>query len=193
MEGTANLHGRTDGSAFFNRNIRVAVLPCSESTSCLFRTRPVEASDNLVYNEVFWVSISYPALRQKTLRVDVCTVDKSHLEECLVSINLYFYIFVFVSSFELGKILNSGVWQFLWKCSWWSLATWSLTGFFAVRILIKKKTKIYSMFCYRTSGDFVRLLDFPSLMTEPETLPIFLHFVNISCKVIENGLLRGIW
>ncbi|KAM6251443.1 protein KIBRA isoform 2-T2 [Porphyrio hochstetteri] len=64
-------------------NIRVAVLPCSESTSCLFRTRPVEASDNLVYNEVFWVSISYPALRQKTLRVDVCTVDESHLEECL--------------------------------------------------------------------------------------------------------------
>ncbi|XP_010185670.1 PREDICTED: protein KIBRA, partial [Mesitornis unicolor] len=64
-------------------NIRVAVLPCSESTSCLFRTRPVEASDNLVYNEVFWVSISYLALRQKTLRVDVCTVDKSHLEECL--------------------------------------------------------------------------------------------------------------
>ncbi|XP_030359637.1 protein KIBRA isoform X2 [Strigops habroptila] len=63
--------------------IRVAVLPCSESTSCLFRTRVVEASDNLVYNEVFWVSISYPALRQKTLRVDVCTVDKSHLEECL--------------------------------------------------------------------------------------------------------------
>ncbi|NWJ03417.1 KIBRA protein, partial [Crypturellus undulatus] len=64
-------------------NIRVAVLPCSESTSCLFRTKPVEASDNLVYNEAFWVSISYPALCQKTLRVDVCTVDKSHLEECL--------------------------------------------------------------------------------------------------------------
>ncbi|XP_008177803.2 protein KIBRA isoform X1 [Chrysemys picta bellii] len=64
-------------------NIRVAVLPCSESTSCLFRTRPMEASDSLVYNEIFWVSISYPALHQKTLRVDVCTVDKSHLEECL--------------------------------------------------------------------------------------------------------------
>uniref|UniRef100_A0A669PPL0 WW and C2 domain containing 1 n=1 Tax=Phasianus colchicus TaxID=9054 RepID=A0A669PPL0_PHACC len=64
-------------------NIRVAVLPCLESTSCLFRTRPVEVSDNLMYNEVFWVSISYPALRQKTLRVDVCTVDKSRLEECL--------------------------------------------------------------------------------------------------------------
>ncbi|KAJ7401988.1 Protein KIBRA [Pitangus sulphuratus] len=68
-------------------NIRVAVLPCSESTSCLFRTRAVEASDNLVYNEVFWVSISYPALRQKTLRVDVCTVDNSHLEECLDSVS----------------------------------------------------------------------------------------------------------
>ncbi|KAF4789877.1 Protein KIBRA [Turdus rufiventris] len=68
-------------------NIRVAVLPCSESMSCLFRTRPVEASDNLVYNEVFWVSISYPALCQKTLRVDVCTVDKSHLEECLDSVS----------------------------------------------------------------------------------------------------------
>ncbi|POI33215.1 hypothetical protein CIB84_003034 [Bambusicola thoracicus] len=64
-------------------NIRVAVLPCLESTSCLFRTRPLEVSDNLMYNEVFWVSISYPALRQKTLRVDVCTVDKSRLEECL--------------------------------------------------------------------------------------------------------------
>uniref|UniRef100_A0A8D0GTV5 WW and C2 domain containing 1 n=1 Tax=Sphenodon punctatus TaxID=8508 RepID=A0A8D0GTV5_SPHPU len=64
-------------------NIRVAVLPCSESTSCLFRTRPMEASDNPVYNEIFWVSISYPALRQKTLRVDVCAVDKCHLEECL--------------------------------------------------------------------------------------------------------------
>ncbi|XP_014462061.2 protein KIBRA isoform X2 [Alligator mississippiensis] len=63
--------------------IRVAVLPCSESTSCLFRTRPMDASDNLIYSEIFWVSITYAALRQKTLRVDVCTVDKSHLEECL--------------------------------------------------------------------------------------------------------------
>ncbi|XP_037596559.1 protein KIBRA [Cebus imitator] len=64
-------------------NIRVAVLPCSESTTCLFRTRPLDASDTLVFNEVFWVSMSYPALHQKTLRVDVCTTDKSHLEECL--------------------------------------------------------------------------------------------------------------
>uniref|UniRef100_H0WU15 WW and C2 domain containing 1 n=1 Tax=Otolemur garnettii TaxID=30611 RepID=H0WU15_OTOGA len=64
-------------------NIRVAILPCSESTTCLFRTRPLEASDTLVFNEVFWVSMSYPALHQKTLRVDVCTTDRSHLEECL--------------------------------------------------------------------------------------------------------------
>ncbi|XP_003473232.2 protein KIBRA [Cavia porcellus] len=64
-------------------NIRVAVLPCSESTTCLFRTRPLDASDSLVFNEAFWVSMSYPALRQKTLRVDVCTTDQGHTEECL--------------------------------------------------------------------------------------------------------------
>ncbi|XP_029439691.1 protein KIBRA [Rhinatrema bivittatum] len=63
--------------------IRVAVLPCSESTSCLFRTRSVETMDNLVYNEIFWVPISHAALRQKTLRVDICTVNSSHHEECL--------------------------------------------------------------------------------------------------------------
>ncbi|XP_068958506.1 protein KIBRA [Petaurus breviceps papuanus] len=64
-------------------NVRVAILPCSESTTCLFRTRPLEASDNLVFNEMFWVSISYPSLHQKTLRVDVCTTDHNHMEECL--------------------------------------------------------------------------------------------------------------
>jgi len=67
-----------------SRNIRAALLPCSESTTCLFRTRPLDAADTLVFNEVFWVSMSYPALHQKTLRVDVCTTDKCHLEECLV-------------------------------------------------------------------------------------------------------------
>lgn len=66
------------------RNIRVAVLPCSESTTCLFRTRSLDASDTLVFNEVFWVSMSYPALQQKTLRVDICSTDQSHLEDCLV-------------------------------------------------------------------------------------------------------------
>ncbi|XP_036896908.1 protein KIBRA isoform X2 [Sturnira hondurensis] len=64
-------------------NIRVAILPCSESTTCLFRTRLLDASDTLMFNEVFWVSMSYPALHQKTLRVDVCTTDQSHLEDCL--------------------------------------------------------------------------------------------------------------
>ncbi|XP_029417948.1 protein KIBRA isoform X2 [Nannospalax galili] len=64
-------------------NIRVAILPCSESTTCLFRTRPLDTADTLVFNEVFWVSMSYPALHQKTLRVDVCTTDRNHSEECL--------------------------------------------------------------------------------------------------------------
>lgn len=64
-------------------NIRVAILPCSESTPCLFRTRLLDAADNLLFNEAFWVCASYPALHQKTLRVDVCMVDHSHLEECL--------------------------------------------------------------------------------------------------------------
>nr|XP_040128014.1 protein KIBRA isoform X3 [Ictidomys tridecemlineatus] len=64
-------------------NIRVAILPCSESTTCLFRTRPLDASDTLLFNEMFWVSASYQALHQKTLRVDVCTTDRSHVEECL--------------------------------------------------------------------------------------------------------------
>ncbi|XP_062909249.1 protein KIBRA-like [Mobula hypostoma] len=63
--------------------IRVAVLPCSENASCLFRTKAVVIAESVVYNEVFWVTISFPALRQKTLRVDVCSVDKSHREECL--------------------------------------------------------------------------------------------------------------
>ncbi|NP_001096212.1 protein KIBRA [Xenopus tropicalis] len=63
--------------------IRVAVLPCSESTSCLFRTRTLEQSDTLLYNEMFLVSTSHSALRQKTLRVDVCTRQSNHHEECL--------------------------------------------------------------------------------------------------------------
>ncbi|XP_042307856.1 protein KIBRA isoform X3 [Sceloporus undulatus] len=63
--------------------IRVAVLPSSESTSCLFRTRPLETSDNLIFNELFCVAIPHSILRQKTLRVDVCTMNKCHLEECL--------------------------------------------------------------------------------------------------------------
>lgn len=73
----------SDGSVS-PRNIRVAILPCSESSTCLFRTRPLDSADTLVFNEAFWVSMSYSALHQKTLRVDVCTTDRSHAEECLV-------------------------------------------------------------------------------------------------------------
>lgn len=68
-------------------NIRVAILPCSESSTCLFRTRPLDSANTLVFNEAFWVSISYPALHQKTLRVDVCTTDRSHTEECLDAVS----------------------------------------------------------------------------------------------------------
>ncbi|XP_063148519.1 protein KIBRA isoform X2 [Candoia aspera] len=64
-------------------SIRVAVLPSTESTSCLFRTRLMDASDSLTYNELFCVTIPHSVLRQKTLRIDVCTLDKFHLEECL--------------------------------------------------------------------------------------------------------------
>ncbi|XP_034961055.2 protein KIBRA [Zootoca vivipara] len=64
-------------------SVRVAILPSSESTSCLFRTSLMEASDNLIYNELFCVAIPYSVLRQKTLRIDVCALNKYHLEECL--------------------------------------------------------------------------------------------------------------
>ncbi|XP_073476806.1 protein KIBRA isoform X1 [Aquarana catesbeiana] len=62
--------------------VRVAILPCSENTSCLFRTRTVDASDIVVFNEMFLAPVSLAALHQKTLQVDVCTIKK-HREECL--------------------------------------------------------------------------------------------------------------
>ncbi|XP_072256913.1 protein KIBRA [Pyxicephalus adspersus] len=63
--------------------VRVAILPCSENTSCLFRTRTVDASDIVVFEEMFLAPVSLTALHQKTLQVDVCTLKK-HREECLV-------------------------------------------------------------------------------------------------------------
>ncbi|CAH2276897.1 KIBRA [Pelobates cultripes] len=63
--------------------VRVAILPCSESTSCLFRTRSMEQSESLTYNEMFLVSVTHAALHQKTLRIDLCTVRSNHREECL--------------------------------------------------------------------------------------------------------------
>ncbi|NXX50360.1 WWC2 protein, partial [Tricholaema leucomelas] len=63
--------------------IRVAVLPSSPDTSCLFRTRVHPAMETTLFNEIFRVAISQLILLQKTLRVDVCAVSRSHWEECL--------------------------------------------------------------------------------------------------------------
>ncbi|KAK2828035.1 hypothetical protein Q5P01_019069 [Channa striata] len=64
-------------------HVRVAVLPCVEATRCLFRTRGSLPQDTVEVNEVFGMQISHNALRQKTLRVDVCNTSKSGHEECL--------------------------------------------------------------------------------------------------------------
>ncbi|NWH34740.1 WWC2 protein, partial [Chloropsis hardwickii] len=63
--------------------IRVAVLPSSTDTSCLFRTKVHPAMETILLNEIFRVAISQVALLQKTLRVDVCAVTRSRREECL--------------------------------------------------------------------------------------------------------------
>lgn len=60
-----------------------------EATRCLFRTRSSPPRDAVEFNEVFGMQISHSALRQKTLRVDVCDTSKSGHEECLVSFSLY--------------------------------------------------------------------------------------------------------
>lgn len=63
--------------------VRSAVLPCVEATRCLFRTCGHLPQDIVEVNEVFSMQISHSALRQKTLRVDVCNTSKSGHEECL--------------------------------------------------------------------------------------------------------------
>ncbi|KAM9539072.1 protein KIBRA-like [Salvelinus alpinus] len=63
--------------------IRVAVLPCSETTRCLFRTRGSLPQDVVEVNEVFGIQMAHNVLRQKTLRVDVCHTSLSGREECL--------------------------------------------------------------------------------------------------------------
>ncbi|XP_036380809.1 protein KIBRA [Megalops cyprinoides] len=63
--------------------VRVAVLPCSETTRCLFRTRGVLPQEAVELSEVFGVQVAHHALRQKTLRVDICFTSKSGKEECL--------------------------------------------------------------------------------------------------------------
>ncbi|XP_066501648.1 protein KIBRA [Hoplias malabaricus] len=66
-----------------NMYIRVVVLPCPEATRCLFRTCGFPPHDTVDLNEVFGVQLSPTALRQKTLRLDVCCTSKSGREECL--------------------------------------------------------------------------------------------------------------
>ncbi|NXX76996.1 WWC2 protein, partial [Urocolius indicus] len=63
--------------------IRVAVLPSSPDSSCLFRTRVHPAMETISFNEIFRVAISQVTVLQKTLRIDVCAVSRSHREECL--------------------------------------------------------------------------------------------------------------
>nr|XP_030127150.3 protein WWC2 isoform X1 [Taeniopygia guttata] len=63
--------------------IRVAVLPSSTDISCLFRTKVHPAMETILFNEIFRVAIAQAALLEKTLRVDVCAVSRSHQEECL--------------------------------------------------------------------------------------------------------------
>uniref|UniRef100_A0A4W3J793 WW and C2 domain containing 2 n=1 Tax=Callorhinchus milii TaxID=7868 RepID=A0A4W3J793_CALMI len=67
--------------------IRAALLPSSCNSSSLFRTKVQSVAESLVFSEIFRVAIAQSALRQKTLRVDVCSVGKSQTEDCLVSDN----------------------------------------------------------------------------------------------------------
>uniref|UniRef100_A0AAY4EF73 WW domain-containing protein n=1 Tax=Denticeps clupeoides TaxID=299321 RepID=A0AAY4EF73_9TELE len=64
-------------------HVRVAVLPCSETTRCLFRTTGTLVRDTVNLNEVFSLHMSYSSLRQKTLRVDVCVTSNLGREEGL--------------------------------------------------------------------------------------------------------------
>ncbi|KAJ8266847.1 hypothetical protein GJAV_G00135360 [Gymnothorax javanicus] len=63
--------------------LRLALLPCSETARCLFRTRGSLPQEVVEFNEVFGVQVAHNALRQKTLRVDVCCRGHSGREGCL--------------------------------------------------------------------------------------------------------------
>uniref|UniRef100_A0A8C1RT46 WW and C2 domain containing 1 n=1 Tax=Cyprinus carpio TaxID=7962 RepID=A0A8C1RT46_CYPCA len=68
-----------------NQNIyvRVVVLPCSEPVRCLFRTHGALPQEPLEFKEAFSLQMSSTALRQKTLRIDVCSTSKAGREHCL--------------------------------------------------------------------------------------------------------------
>ncbi|KAK2872969.1 hypothetical protein Q8A67_022866 [Cirrhinus molitorella] len=70
-----------------NQNIyvRVVVLPCSEPVRCLFRTHGALLQEPVEFKEAFSLQMSSSALRQKTLRIDVCSTRKSGREDCLAS------------------------------------------------------------------------------------------------------------
>ncbi|XP_032874741.1 protein WWC2 [Amblyraja radiata] len=65
--------------------VRAALLPSPSDSSSLFRTKVQSVARTLVLREVFRVAIARAALRQKTLRVDVCTVGEARLDDCLAS------------------------------------------------------------------------------------------------------------
>uniref|UniRef100_A0A671M5A1 Protein KIBRA-like n=1 Tax=Sinocyclocheilus anshuiensis TaxID=1608454 RepID=A0A671M5A1_9TELE len=66
------------------RYVRVVVLPCSEPIRCLFRTHGALPQEPLEFKEAFSLQLSSVALRQKTLRIDVCSTSKAGREDCLV-------------------------------------------------------------------------------------------------------------
>ncbi|XP_058048828.1 protein WWC2 isoform X4 [Ahaetulla prasina] len=67
---------------------RLALLPPSTDISCLFRTKFHLATEPLLFSEMFRTVLSQEALQKKTLRVDICSVSKSHQEECLGGIQI---------------------------------------------------------------------------------------------------------
>ncbi|XP_076129725.1 protein KIBRA [Alosa pseudoharengus] len=86
-----------------NLYVRLAVLPCSEATRCLFRTSGVVPQDTVQFNEVFGMHMAHNALRQKTLRVDVCVTSSSGREHCLAGAQI-----------SLADVGSSGEWQVKW-------------------------------------------------------------------------------
>ncbi|KAK6493135.1 protein WWC2-like [Huso huso] len=88
---------------------RVALLPSSNDTSCLFRTKVHTVADTIVFNEIFRAAVSQIILREKTLRLDVCTVGNTCQEERLAGTEI-----------SLADLLLSGEisshWYNMWPC-----------------------------------------------------------------------------
>ncbi|XP_028322682.1 protein KIBRA [Gouania willdenowi] len=75
--------------------VRLAVLPCVRTARCLFRTSVQSVRDVVEVGEVFGMQITHSALRQKTLRVDVCSINISSVsssssghEECEAGVQI---------------------------------------------------------------------------------------------------------